>query len=120
MSDTPNVDEQPQHNLEDVVYDMLSETFCPDCDHPRCKRKVELYTSALQSIITQAKQQTCDDIVGLLPEEIEEEDGWDIYFTNGKEKGKVRPCCPGDDIAYAHNTCRTTTIKAINEYREGL
>lgn len=105
MSDTPNVDEQPQHNLEDVVYDMLSETFCPDCDHPRCKRKVELYTSALQSIITQAKQQTCDDIVGLLPS--------DSVVT--KEYGYH-----SDEKKFGFRIGITATIEAIKQYREGL
>jgi hypothetical protein len=48
-------------------------------------------------------------LVAEMPKKIEEGDGWDIYFTNGKEKGKVRSCCPGDDIAYVQN-------KAIDQF----
>lgn len=56
------------------------------------------------------------------PEEIEEGDGWDIYFSQsdtlgmgGKviKKGKARSCCPGDDIAYAHN-------QAIDQYKSNI
>jgi hypothetical protein len=46
MTGTPN-----QHNLDDVVHDMLSETFCGDCEHPRCKGKVKSYTRVIQSCI---------------------------------------------------------------------
>jgi hypothetical protein len=56
------------------------------------------------------------------PAEIDEGDGWDIYFTqadikdidgNIVDKGKVRSCCPGDDIAYAHNT-------AVKEFEQNI
>lgn len=56
MSDYPymNKDEKdtaPVHYLDDVVHDILSETFCEDCEHPRCTRKVESYTQVIQSLI---------------------------------------------------------------------
>ena len=56
------------------------------------------------------------------PTEIDDGDGWNICFgqsdttgVNGRviKKVKVRSCCPGDDIAYAHNT-------AIAEYEANL
>lgn len=51
---------------------------------------------------------------GCAPKELDEGDGWDIYFNDGKEdNGKKRSCCPGDDIAYAHN-------EAIKQYKEAL
>lgn len=51
---------------------------------------------------------------GCAPKELDEGDGWDIYFNDGKEdNGKKRSCCPGDDIAYAHN-------EAIKQYKSNL
>jgi hypothetical protein len=63
-----------------------------------------------------------------LPKKIDEGDGWDIYFEssdkvrmgkNGKtrvvEKGKVRSCCPGDDIAYVQNKTVDDLTTAIEK-----
>lgn len=61
------------------------------------------------------KRQIREAILACKPKEIEEGDGWDIHFANGKEKGKERSCCPGDDIAYAHNIALDQWEQAIRE-----
>lgn len=75
---------------------------------------------AINALISTQLQKQLDELESKLPEEIEEGDGWDIHFSNGKEKGKVRPCCPGDDIAYVHNQLRTQIRTAIQAMRESL
>lgn len=44
-----------------------------------------------------------------LPKEIDDGDGWDIFF--GPKRAK--DCCPGDDIAYAHNEALKAVDKAL-------
>jgi hypothetical protein len=60
------------------------------------------------------------------PEDIDEGEGWEIYFEQADEvyakgkivrKGKVRSCCPGDDIAYAHNMASEKWRAALQSLR---
>lgn len=84
-----------------------------ETDVERKIEKVEALLSTQQiSLLEEIKKQ--------LPKEIEEGDGWEIFFSHGKEKGKVRSCCPGDDIAYVHNQYRKKALNVIKAKKKEI
>lgn len=107
MSDTqPNVDELDKiledyrRTLDTIVANAILGTPVKiSLPHDKTLRQ------AISALITQAKQQTCDDIVGLLPSDnvVTKEFG----YNSGEKKFGLR-------IGVA------ATIKAIKQYREGL
>lgn len=46
-------DSSVEDELNDIVHDALGDTFCPDCEHPRCLNKVKLYKSAIRKLMHQ-------------------------------------------------------------------
>ena len=68
-----------------------------------------------EQLLTAQKQAVVDEILGMLPKEIEDDEGWEIAFK--QPKSEAEECCPGDDIAYGFNQAIAELRKLITELR---
>lgn len=101
-----------------TIRDLLKDYGICKCGTPTDSPNFAYHICIEQGLLFQI-QQLLEECA---PEEIEEGDGWAIHFSQsdtlgmgGKviKKGKARSCCPGDDIAYAHN-------QAIDQYKSNI
>lgn len=100
---TPSLDNQP--DLDELLEDYAEARAGYNSSDGKLKY-LEKIAQAKEAILAWAESKA--------PKELDEGDGWDIYFNDGKkDNGKKRSCCPGDDIAYAHN-------EAIKQFKRNL